>query len=389
MSAPSRSSLPGFGRLPGRERLAVEARRSFARGRNTLKYIGDVDPPLVAQTPKDLVWARGRCELWRYRSDLVTRKPPLLFVFSLVSRSYIVDLQPGNSFIEHLQRAGFDVFLLDWAPADELSASERLEDYADDYLPEAVKRTCEITGSGDVNLLGYCFSGVINVLYAAHHQDAPLRSMTNIATPIDFSRWEVWKDMLRPGRIVVDDVVDRSGNIPPSAIRQAFRLLKPTNDVRLAADWLENSWDDHYVVMHRTMTRWANDHVPFPGELARQCVDMLVTRNGFIEDRLWLGGERVSLRNIRAPALTVIAERDHLIPEPVAGPLPALLGSKPNDTLRLDAGHIGLVIGRKAAKVTIPKIISFLHSHSDKVAPREKKEEGTRSIPVGQRRSVA
>ncbi len=38
----------------------------------------------------------------------------LLIVFSLFSRSYIMDLRPGNSFVERLLAAGFDVYLLDW-----------------------------------------------------------------------------------------------------------------------------------------------------------------------------------------------------------------------------------------------------------------------------------
>ena len=57
--------------------------------------------------------------------------PPLLIVFSLVSRSYILDLTPGNSFVEHLRDDGFDVFLLDWGVPDERDADNGLEDYAE------------------------------------------------------------------------------------------------------------------------------------------------------------------------------------------------------------------------------------------------------------------
>src|SRR4051812_28677196 len=92
--------------------LASHARRNAKRAANSAKLLGDVGRPDVGQLPRDLVWADDRCELWRYRSDRVTLLPPLLFVFSLVSRSYIVDLLPGNSFVEHLNSAGFDVFLL-------------------------------------------------------------------------------------------------------------------------------------------------------------------------------------------------------------------------------------------------------------------------------------
>ena len=64
-------------------------------------------------------------------------------VFSIFSRSYILDLRPGNSFVEQLLAAGFDVYLLDWGVPDERDAANRLEDYVDDYLPVAVERVRE------------------------------------------------------------------------------------------------------------------------------------------------------------------------------------------------------------------------------------------------------
>ena len=92
------------------------------------------------------MWRRGRCELWHYRNDDVRVSPPLLIVFSLFSRSYILDLQPGNSFVERLLSAGFDVYLLDWGVPDERDAANQLEDYVDDYLPAAVERVRHIAG---------------------------------------------------------------------------------------------------------------------------------------------------------------------------------------------------------------------------------------------------
>jgi polyhydroxyalkanoate synthase len=157
--------VPGTGalRAPGEllDRVRRDVERNALRARNGIRLAAGVDRPRLGQTPKDLVWSSGRAELWRYRSDAVELSPPLLVVFSLVSRSYVLDLRPGNSFVEHLLAAGFDVFLLDWAPADARHAEERLEDYAGEYLPEAVRRTCAAAGSESVNLLGYCFGGVL------------------------------------------------------------------------------------------------------------------------------------------------------------------------------------------------------------------------------------
>src|SRR4051812_9181413 len=347
------------------DRVRRDVDRNARRARNGVKLVAGIDRPRLGQTPKDVVWARDRVELWRYRADGPRRSPPLLIVFSLVSRSYVLDLRPGNSFVEHLQSAGFDVFLLDWLPADERHATHRLEDYADSYLPEAVRHTCEAAGSETVNLFGYCYGGVLSLLYAAHHPDAPLRSLTVMATPVDFSKWGLFTEMSAEGRMPLDAILDEDGNVPASAIRQSFRLLKPTGEVRQYATLLDNVWNDDYVTAYQAMTGWANDHVPFPGASARQTMEMLVRDNGFVSDRVRLDGDPVRLRDITVPMLTVIAERDHIVPEPVAAPLPDLVCSEDDEVLRLLARHIGLVVGRTAAKVTIPRIIEFLKARSE------------------------
>src|SRR6476620_4578119 len=97
------------------ERVRREIERNALRVRNGVRLAAGVSPPGVGQTPKEVVWRSDRTELWRYRSDRVSVSPPLLIVYSLFNRSYILDLLPGNSFVEHLLNAGFDVYLLDWA----------------------------------------------------------------------------------------------------------------------------------------------------------------------------------------------------------------------------------------------------------------------------------
>ena len=369
---PSIPAVPGTRalRAPGEllDRVRRDVERNALRARNGVKLVAGTARPKLGQTPRDLIWSRGRCELYRYRSDSVSVRPPLLIVFSLVSRSYILDLQPGNSFVEHLRDAGFDVFLVDWLPADERHAEEALEDYVDGYIAEAVQRTLAAADSDEISLLGYCYGGVLSLLYDAHHPDAPLRSHTVMATPVDFADWGLMSQLARDGRLEVDSLLDDTGNIPASTIRQSFRLLKPTGELRQYATLLDNVWSDEYVTAYQAMTGWANDHVPFPGATARQTLEMLVRDNGLMNDTMYLGSDRVSLRDITTPMLTVIAERDHIVPEPVAAPLPDLVGSKANDVLMLHAGHIGLAVGRTAAKVTIPKIIDFLRKRSEVTA---------------------
>ena len=49
----------------------------------------------------------------------------------------------------------------------------------------------------------------------------------------------------------------------------------------------------------------------------------------------------------------------------MASPVNDLVGSTDSEQLRLKGGHIGLVVGRTAAKTTIPTIIEFLKKQSE------------------------
>jgi polyhydroxyalkanoate synthase len=350
------------------DRVRRDVERNALRARNGIKLVAGIDRPGVGQTPKDVVWQRGRTQLWHYRNENVRYGPPLLIVFSLISRSYILDLTPGNSFVEQLLDAGFDVYLLDWGEADERDAGNGLEDYVDDYIPAGIDRVLELSGADEVNLFGYCFGGDLTLLYAAHHPDAPLRSLTVLATPVDFRHMGPLADVFSVGRMDVDSVLDADGNVPPSIVVQGFRALTPTAEATRYVTLWERLWNDEYVASYQAMTGWSDDHVPFPGAAARQTAEMLVRTNGMVNDRLQVGGDPVHLGDIRVPFLTVRANRDHIVPPEATAPLIDLVGSPDKHELRLDAGHMGLVVGRTAAKTTVPRIIDFLRRRSDDVA---------------------
>ena len=59
----------------------------------------------IAQTPKQLIWALNKAKLYRYIPAVPAEKRhpiPLLLVFALMNRPYILDLRPGNSFVEYM-----------------------------------------------------------------------------------------------------------------------------------------------------------------------------------------------------------------------------------------------------------------------------------------------
>jgi len=204
---------------------------------------------------------------------------------------------------------------------------------------------------------------VLALLYAASQSGAPLRSLTVAATPVDFCRLGPLADLLREGRIEIDDVLDDNGNVPASVVLNGFRTVHPVAEVGGYVDLWDKLDSDQYVAGYQTMGRWSKDHIPFPGAVARQTARMLVRENAFTTDRLVLDGRPVHLTDITGPFLTVLAKRDSI--EPAVAPLLGLVGSRDREELRLDAGHVGLFVGRTAAKATVPTVIDFLQRRSE------------------------
>ena len=100
------------------ERIRLDVERNALRARNGLKHLAGVGRPAVGCSPKDVVWRRDKVQLYRYNSPGPTLGPPLLLVMSLVSKPYVLDLTPGNSFVEALVGRGFDVYMIDWGTPD-------------------------------------------------------------------------------------------------------------------------------------------------------------------------------------------------------------------------------------------------------------------------------
>lgn len=348
-------------------RVERDVQRALQRGRNGLRYAAGTSGPKIGSTPKDVVWRRHKAELWRYRNDDIRVRPPVVIVHSLVSRSYVLDLYPGNSAIAFMLKEGLDVFLLDWGVPDEADAGNTLEHYVDEGIPEAIAAACEAAGTEEVTVLGYCFGGVLSLISAARHPELPIRNLALMATPVDFTKMETITALVREGRLDPEDVVEPTGNVSPDVIENGLRLLKPTAEVSQYANLWENLWNDEFMDGYQAMGQWARDHIPFPGAAFRQTTEQLVRNNALMEGTLVLSGEKVDLKAIKPPVLNIMAERDHIVPLAAAEPIVGLVGSKDKEELRLSAGHAGLVAGRKAAKVTLPSIAGWIADHSDKV----------------------
>jgi len=186
----------------------------------------------TGQMPKEVTWTKNKATLYRYVPLAETRfRVPVLLVYALIDRPFILDLIPGNSFVEYLIKQGFDVYLLDWGvPGDEDRALS-FDYYVLDYLAEAVRQVLQTSHAEAVTLFGACIGGLLSAMYAALFPGPHLRNLILYATPIDCSpenlgsfRW-----ITAPG-IHPEWLTALFGNVPPEFVGSTPRPLKWITD---------------------------------------------------------------------------------------------------------------------------------------------------------------
>ena len=321
--------------------------------------------PVVGVTPKDVLISRGTMQLYHYRPRVEeVYRVPLLLVMATTNRGYIFDLAPGQSLVEYLLDAGFDVFMLDWtAPrADEQGLA--LADYVLDFLPAAAARVLAETGEPELSVIGYCFGGVLSVLWAALEGDPVLRNLVCFNTPLDFSRLDLFQAWADRRFFDVDRLVDTFGNCPGDYLYSAFDMLRPAGRTASNLRLWDNLWNDEYVAGIRMLERWGNDILPLAGEYFRETIKQLMWDNRLFHGTMAVAGRPVDLGRIAAPFLHVTAQHDHIVPTAASAPLIEAVGSADKRAVELKGGHVSLVAGANAVKRMWPMLAQWLGERS-------------------------
>ncbi|MGF6311486.1 polyhydroxyalkanoate synthase [Bradyrhizobium sp. i1.8.4] len=359
MNAPT-----GFDFASISERVQSEVQRAIQRSIKGVEYFSSSGPEL-GSTPKDVMYSRGTMNLYHYRpqADEVYRVP-VLIVMATTNRGYILDLVPGQSFIEFLLKRGFDVYMLDWTAPKPEEKSLRMEDYVLDFIPESVRRVQQDSGEKDVSVIGYCFGGVLSLLYGSIFSDGPMKNLICFTTPIDFREMKLFSNFADRRYFDVDRLIDSTGNMPPELILQSFDMLRPAARVAGQIQLWDNIWNDEFVKSYRMFDRWATDTLPLAGEYFRAITKDLMWDNKLYNDTMTVGGREAKLADIKVPILHAVAEHDHIVPYDAAKHLITKIGSEDKEEVMLKGGHVSLVAGANAIKRLWPKLDSWLSKRS-------------------------
>ena len=346
------------------DRIQSEVQRAIQRSIKGVEYFGS-SAPVLGTTPKDVLATRGTMTLYHYRplADEIYRVP-ILIVMATTNYGYILDMVPGQSFIEFLLKRGYDVYMLDWKAPKPEEKNLRMEDYVLDFIPDCVQRVQKDSGEADVSIVGYCFGGVLSVMYASIFTDGPMKNLVCFTTPVDFREMKLFQNFSDRRYFDVDRLVDSIGNVPPEMILSSFEMLRPASRAIGQVQLWDNIWNDDFVKSYRMFDRWATDTLPLAGEYFRQTTKDLMWDNKIYNGTMSVGGHAVDLSKIKVPVLHAVAEHDHIVPYDAAKPLIAKIGSADKQEVILKGGHVSLVAGPNAIKRLWPKLDSWLGERS-------------------------
>jgi len=320
-------------------------------------------------TPSEVVYELDHIQLLHYPEDRPKYATPLVFVFALVNRPYILDLKPDRSVVAQFVRHGFDTYMVDWGAPTDAQRFLTLDDYVNGYLSNIIDFVRERTNSPKVNILGYCMGGTLSAMFTALHQDR-VKNLILLAAGIDFSTRDGLLNLwTRPEYFDVDKFVDAFGNCPAEFLQSSFSLLKPVqNLIEKPIAFFEKADDDEAIDDFLTMETWLNDNIPVAGEVYREFVKYLYQQNLLVQNKMPVGKHTVDLRKITCPILNIMAKADDLVPCAQSMPFNDLVSSKDRQSILFPAGHIGLAVGSKAQRELWPQACEWTAKRSEAIA---------------------
>ena len=338
-------------------RELVEFNQKVIKGIDSIADMREID---VAHTPKEVVYQEDNCVLYHYEPKVDTPcAVPIVIVYALVNRPYIVDLQQDRSIVQNLLNLGMDIYLIDWGYTDRGDMFLTMDDYINGYVDNCVNAVRKRHGLDAVNVLGICQGGTFSLCYASMHPKK-VKNLITMVTPVDFSARDsllnVWVQSLD-----VDGMVDTLGNVPGDFMNGGFLMLKPFQLMAQKYVGIVSILDQQQSMRSfLRMEKWIFDSPDQAGETFRQFIKDLFQDNKLIKGELEIGGERIDLGRVTMPILNIYATEDHLVAPASSMALERYVGSKDVTTLPFPGGHIGIYVSSRSQKVLAPAIASWV-----------------------------
>ncbi|HUN58277.1 MAG TPA: alpha/beta fold hydrolase [Candidatus Binataceae bacterium] len=320
----------------------------------------EADPAPV--TPYEVIYRAGVVSLRHYRPEVRKHATPVLIVYALIKRPFILDLQPDKSVVRSLLSQGFEVYLIDWLPPAEGDTWRGFDSYVNEELANAVRAVQIEEGVEQVNVLGYCFGALLSLLYTALHPENVANLLT-LTIPFDMSTREIsiYNVMDGMNDSTIDLITKVYGNCPAWMVNMGFTAMAPVHHAfDKYVGLYRNAERDGYADMFELFELWMQSDVPLAGRIFKELTGQIFKRNLLAKGEFKVGDRLVDLGEINCPVLNVIAEHDDVVHPSSSLGMVEKIGSADKRTLTFPTGHLGAVVSAGAMKKLWPQIGAWL-----------------------------
>jgi polyhydroxyalkanoate synthase len=259
--------------------------------------------------------------------------PPLLFVPSLINPPNILDLSEERSLLRWLAGRGHHLLLLDWGKDSVRRSDLSVAGHIEAILLPMIEALGE-----PPQLAGYCLGGTMAVAAAAL---ANVRSLVTLAAPWRFGAYpEESRVMLARLWQLAGPSLASLDVLPMEVLQCAFWQLDPGRTIAKFEAFAGMDPGSQQARTFVTLEDWANDGPPLPAAAARELFEALFRDNATGKGEWMVGGRTIDPAALGIPQLHVASTTDRIVPEAscLAGP----------ERLRLDRGHVGMIVGSGA-----------------------------------------
>jgi polyhydroxyalkanoate synthase subunit PhaC len=357
-----------FATNPEAQRRAIETQgQSIAQGLQQLWH--DVAQGHLSQTDdsafevgRNVAASQGAVVFENELFQLIEYKPltakvharPMLFVPPCINKFYIMDLQPGNSLIRYTVAQGHRLFVMSWRNPDASIAHKTWDDYIGDAVIRAIESVQDISGSDQINTLGFCVGGTIlatALAVMAARGEQPAASVTLLTTLLDFSDTgviDVFVD--EPSVQLREATLSETAPTGPGLLKgrelaATFSFLRPNDLVwnYVVGNYLKGDKPPPFDLLY-----WNSDATNLPGPMFCWYLRHTYLQNELrIPGRLTVCGQALDLGRIQAPVYLYASREDHIVPWESAFANSRLFKGKTRFVLGA-SGHIAGVINPPA-----------------------------------------
>lgn len=272
----------------------------------------------IAITPGNVIYENNLMQLIQYAPTTETvHKTPVLIIPPWINKYYILDLRPGNSFVEWLVAEGHTVFIISWVNPSPNLAKKEFADYMDDGVLSALDEIEKITNEKSTNVVGYCLGGTLlatTIAFLAQNKDSKrIKSATFLTTMIDFEHAGDMKLFLDDAQLdALDAMMEKRGILDGKEMQRTFSLMR-SND--LIWSFVVNNYLMGREPFPFDLLYWNDDCTNMPAAMHRFYLRNMYRDNKLVEKGgITIKGTKIDITKIKTPCHFVSTKEDHIAP---------------------------------------------------------------------------